>query len=233
MEWLLKFAEKNEDEKVKIVFHGIKFFIVSTFSFILYRFLFGSFEIIEFTFKNVVEFINSKYLYFSALSFAGTWFLYWITNEIEKKIATIYSNKLKAILNNRLIGKFTCRNVKTLIKFSNFLIRIKIVKLQNNKIYFSEQIIASLTNSKDKKDESEHTFFIMSVCMIFLGVEFYYYTEVYMILVLFFLISLILFMFAMTFLFSIKNNNMVLAILKSIKIFTERHEFNRDNKQLS
>ncbi len=63
MEWLLKFAEKSEDEKVKIAFHSFKFFIISMSSFLIYRWFFGDFVIQEFTIKNTIDFINSKNLY--------------------------------------------------------------------------------------------------------------------------------------------------------------------------
>jgi len=69
MEWLLKFTEKSEDEKVKIAFPSIKFFIVSLSSFLIYKSLFGDFIIQKFTMKNSIDFINSKYLFLFGFSF--------------------------------------------------------------------------------------------------------------------------------------------------------------------
>ncbi len=233
MEWLFKFAEKDENEKAKIIFHLIKFFIVSTFSFIIYRYLFGDFIINDLTFKNAIDFINSEYLFFSALAFVLSWLIYWLMNKIQKQIAYFFSSKLKIFFSKHLKNELSYKNVKRIIKFSNLLLTVRLLKLENNRISFSKQLISakdSLTESQDKKNESEKTYYIMSACFLLLGLEVFYYTGVYIIILVFSVISIYSFIIAMFFSFSLRNSSMMLAIIKSIKNFTERYEYNRDSQ---
>lgn len=236
MEWLFKFAEKSKYEREKIIFHILKFFIVSTFSFIIYRYFFGEFIIIDFTFKNAIDFINSKYFYYSSISFIVSWVIYFIINEIQKKIVCFFSKKANTFLNKYLKNELTYKDVKTAIKVSNLLIKIKLLKLDNNRISLSKQLIIikdSLTESQEKRDESERSYFIMSVCFLILAIDVYYYINSLVCFFIFAIFSFFSFILAAFFSFSLKNKDMVLAIIRSIKNFIERYEFNRDNKPIS
>ncbi len=233
MEWLLKFAEKSEDEKVKIIFHFIKFFIVSISSFMIYKYMFGDYIIQEFTFKNAVDFINSKYLFFSTISFLTSWFVFWVINLVQRKIAYYISDKLKKIFNSIFNDHFSYRITKNTISFVSILIKIRILKLKNDKIIPLKSLSVakeSLLETDKIKDESEKTYYILSSIFIFLVLEFYYYTGLYLISIFLLILSFHSFILAVFFTFSLRNSNMMIAIFQSIKNFIEHYEHHRYNK---
>jgi len=240
MEWLLKFAEMNEDEKAKIIFHFIKIFIISTSSLIVYKYLFGDFVVLEFTFKNMIDFVNSKYLFLSLFSLFISWDIFWILKFAEKLIANSISNILREFIKINVtkitMGKLNFRITKRMIKLVNILIKYKLLKIKKNKIEFPNVFISaknSLAEPQKVKNEAEKTYYILSVMIVIFGLETVHYTGFYGMLWISFALGFLSFLIATLYTFSLRNEKMILAICQSIKNFTEKYEYHRDNQSIS
>lgn len=233
MEWLLKFLLMSREEKEKIIFYLSNIIIVSISSFSIYRCLFGDFIIQDFTFKNVVIFFDSKFLFFSIISFCVAWLIYFILISLQKKTAYFISKTLEKKVANNWNYNYKIQKLKRAVKLSKFLIRFNFIKKRNDKIILPKAFkIAkvSLTENNDKKTEAENSSYILSSSLLFLEFEAYYYTQFRAILWIFPFVIIYFFIIGTLFTFSIKNCNMMLAIIRSIEQFVERYEFSRDNK---
>lgn len=232
MEWLLKFAEKSEDEKVKIAFHSFKFFIVSLSSFLIYKSLFGDFIIQEFTIKNTIDFVNSKYLFYSAFSFGSSWLIYFVFNRLQRTIALILSVRIKQLLDKNLDNEFRYHRIKSIIKNSKKLLRYGVLKSKIQRIVLPKQFVLAkyiYDESQEEKNESEKTYYILSTVFLFLGCEVLNYTGQIFIFYFILILSFISFIIAMIFSFFLRNSSMILAIIQFFRNFTDRYEYNRDN----
>jgi len=184
-EELLKFAEKSDEGRSKIVFNIFKLILQLIIASLIYKWLFPPYNVLDITLKNVLEFFTKKEFAYSVISLFLSSAIYLIMNTAIYFLVEIRASKRR----NELLTKFTIPKGLTTYKVLRTVykkvfpdpeverILKRLYLVTEHKGIFSEGVLYSFFEEfvileEEKRKNVLKVFYNMITIFIYLGVFF-------------------------------------------------------------